>query len=95
MRRLCGKCPRPACGGRGRRSPERYGHVRAGSCAPGRVRGKGVATEFIGRVLDELRHNGRLVTVYCPLVRSFIDSHPQYADMVDREHPGLPSHAEG
>ncbi|GAA2056792.1 GNAT family N-acetyltransferase [Leifsonia soli] len=54
-----------------------------------KYRGKGVATEFIGRVLDELRHQNELIAVYCPLVRSFIDEHPQYASLLDPAHPGL------
>ncbi|WP_431220162.1 GNAT family N-acetyltransferase [Leifsonia xyli] len=54
-----------------------------------KYRGKGVATEFIGRVLDELRHQNEPIAVYCPLVRSFINEHPQYASLLDTAHPGL------
>jgi hypothetical protein len=54
-----------------------------------KFRGKGVATEFIGSVLSNLRQRNAKIAVYCPLVRTFIDSHPQYASMVDQKRPGL------
>jgi predicted GNAT family acetyltransferase len=53
-----------------------------------KFRGNGVATEFIGSVLNELRQQNAKIAVYCPLVRAFIDSHPQYANMVDQKRPG-------
>ncbi|WP_434316028.1 GNAT family N-acetyltransferase [Leifsonia sp. P73] len=54
-----------------------------------KYRGKGVASEFLGRVFDELRHQNEPIAVYCPLVRSFIDEHTQYASLLDPVHPGL------
>ena len=52
-------------------------------------RHQGVATELIRRVLDDLRSRGKLVTVMCPIVTAFIRRNPEYADLVDGEHPGL------
>lgn len=52
-------------------------------------RKQGVATELIRRVLDTLRSQGKTVTVVCPIVRTFITSHPEYEDLVDTGRPGL------
>ncbi len=49
-------------------------------------RGKGIATELIRRVLDDVRANGRTVTNYCPVVAAFIEQNPDYVDLIDREH---------
>ncbi|GMA92049.1 hypothetical protein GCM10025869_25780 [Homoserinibacter gongjuensis] len=51
-------------------------------------RGQGVATELIRRVLDDVRRQHKTVTIMCPVVRTFIDRHPDYADLVDAQHPG-------
>lgn len=56
-----------------------------------KFRGKGVATEFISRVLDELSQSKAKITIYCPLVRAFVDRHQQYAHLIDQGHPGVPS----
>jgi predicted GNAT family acetyltransferase len=52
-------------------------------------RNQGVGTELIRRVLDEMRTRGKTVTVMCPVVRTFIDHNPDYADLVDPRHPGV------
>ncbi|MEV6849852.1 GNAT family N-acetyltransferase [Actinoplanes sp. NPDC051411] len=52
-------------------------------------RNQGVATELIRRVLDDVRAHGKTVTIMCPIVRSFVERHPDYADLVDPRHPGL------
>ncbi|ETK34834.1 GNAT family N-acetyltransferase [Microbispora sp. ATCC PTA-5024] len=51
-------------------------------------RKRGVATELIRRVLDDVRAQGKTVTVMCPIVRTFIENNPEYADLVDSRHPG-------
>lgn len=51
-------------------------------------RNMGVATELIRRVLDDIRTQGKTVTILCPIVRTFIDKHPGYADLIDPTHPG-------
>jgi predicted GNAT family acetyltransferase len=55
------------------------------------LRGKGVAIEFIAHVLDDIRHSGRKVTNYCPIVRVFLDRFPQYVDVLDTARPGVTS----
>jgi predicted GNAT family acetyltransferase len=51
-------------------------------------RRQGVATELIRRVLDDVRTRGMTVTIRCPIVRTFIEHNPEYADLIDPEHPG-------
>jgi predicted GNAT family acetyltransferase len=52
-------------------------------------RNQGAATKLIRHVLDDLRTQGKKATVLCPIVRTFIDKHAEYQDVVDREHPGV------
>jgi predicted GNAT family acetyltransferase len=52
-------------------------------------RKQGIATELIRRVLDDIRAQGKTVTIMCPIVRTFIENNPGYADLIDTEHPGL------
>ncbi|MBE1876544.1 GNAT family N-acetyltransferase [Myceligenerans pegani] len=52
-------------------------------------RNQGAATELIHRVLDDIRAQGKTATILCPIVRTFIDRHPEYRDVVDPEHPGV------
>jgi predicted GNAT family acetyltransferase len=52
-------------------------------------RNQGAATTLIQHVLDDLRTQGRTATVLCPIVRTFIDKHAEYQDVVDQEHPGV------
>lgn len=54
-------------------------------------RGRGIAVELIAYALDDVRDRGMHVTVYCPLVSAFINQNPEYADLVDPEHPGRTS----
>jgi predicted GNAT family acetyltransferase len=52
-------------------------------------RRRGVATEMIRQVLDDIRAQGKTVTNLCPIVRTFIDKHPQYEDVIDPNDPGV------
>lgn len=54
-------------------------------------RHQGVATEMIRRILEEVASQSRTVTIICPIVRTFIDSHPEYEPLVDALHPGVRS----
>jgi predicted GNAT family acetyltransferase len=47
-----------------------------------------VATELIGRVLDDIRDSGKKITIICPVIGEFIARNPEYADLIDRAHPG-------
>ena len=52
-------------------------------------RKQGIATELIRRVLDDVRAQGKTVTIMCPIVRTFIEHNAEYADLIDRKHPGV------
>lgn len=52
-------------------------------------RNQGAATKIIQHVLDDVRTQGKTATVLCPIVRTYIDNHPEYQDVVDPEHPGV------
>jgi uncharacterized protein len=54
------------------------------------AREHGVGSTLVREVLDDLRDQGKTVTVMCPFVTEFIADHPEYADLVDRDHPGVP-----
>jgi quinol monooxygenase YgiN/predicted GNAT family acetyltransferase len=54
-----------------------------------RFQHQGVATSLIASALDDIRSKGMKITVLCPLVNTFIEQHPDYADLVDAEHPGV------
>jgi quinol monooxygenase YgiN/predicted GNAT family acetyltransferase len=56
-----------------------------------RFQHQGVATALIAAALDDIRAKGKKITILCPTVTAFIASHPDYADLVDAEHPGLTS----
>jgi predicted GNAT family acetyltransferase len=62
--------------------------LRATSVFP-EFRRQGIATELIRRVLDDVRAQGKTVTVMCPIVRTFVENNPEYADLIDPEHPGV------
>lgn len=44
--------------------------------------GMGLASQLIRYALDEARATGRNVLPFCPFVRSFIQRHPAYVDLV-------------
>ena len=44
--------------------------------------GRGLASQLIRFALDEARAAGRNVLPFCPFVRSFIQQHPAYVDLV-------------
>ncbi|RKN33927.1 GNAT family N-acetyltransferase [Micromonospora musae] len=51
-------------------------------------RGRGVAGRLVAGVLDELRVQGKTATVTCPFTAAFVNSHPEYADVLDPVFPG-------
>lgn len=55
--------------------------------------GHGVGHQLISGTLDDIRSQGSRITVICPVVREFIDRHPEYEDLIDPEHPGVRSKA--
>jgi len=46
-------------------------------------RGRGIATELIADVLDDLRGRDTRLTVLCPVVTAFMAGNPQYSDLLD------------
>ncbi len=44
--------------------------------------GKGIGTRLARDVLDGIRSRGLLMTPRCPFIRSFLERHPDYADLV-------------
>jgi predicted GNAT family acetyltransferase len=45
-------------------------------------RGRGLGAELVQGALDDVRKAGGLVVPQCWYVADFIDTHPEYADMV-------------
>lgn len=45
-------------------------------------RGRGVSTRLIGRFLDDVRARQMSVINYCPVVRTFAENNPGYADLI-------------
>jgi predicted GNAT family acetyltransferase len=44
--------------------------------------GRGIGSQFVAAVLDDVRRQGAKVLPVCPFVRAFIQRHPAYADLV-------------
>ena len=44
--------------------------------------GHGVASTLVREALDDVRARGLRVVPQCPYVRSFIDDHPEYQDLL-------------
>ena len=44
--------------------------------------GRGLGSRLAKHVLDDARKRGLGVRPRCPFIRSYIESHPQYADLV-------------
>jgi predicted GNAT family acetyltransferase len=47
--------------------------------------GQGVASQLVQFALDDMRAKGYRIVPQCPFVAGFVDDHPQYEDLVDRE----------
>jgi hypothetical protein len=54
----------------------------------GNHRNQGIATKLVRAVLDDIAAGGRRLTNYCGFVNAVIAANPEYADLVDKEHPG-------
>ncbi len=52
-------------------------------------RGRGIGTALVREALDDVRAKGLTLSNYCGFVAEFITAHPDYAGLVDTEHPGL------
>jgi predicted GNAT family acetyltransferase len=49
---------------------------------PAALRGRGIGSQMMHGVLQNLRARGLKVVPRCPFVADFINRHPQYADML-------------
>jgi predicted GNAT family acetyltransferase len=49
---------------------------------PRALEGRGVGSTLVGGMLDLIRAEGRKVVPMCSFVRYFINTHPDYADLV-------------
>ena len=52
-------------------------------------RGQGIATTLVRATLDDLAANGLSLTNYCGFITGFIAVHPEYAHLLDEQHPGM------
>jgi predicted GNAT family acetyltransferase len=50
-----------------------------------RFEGQGLGSQLIAGVLDEARAAGVWVLPFCPFVNSYVERHPEYADLVPEE----------
>jgi predicted GNAT family acetyltransferase len=46
--------------------------------------GKGLGSRLAAGALDDVRRHGHLVVPLCPFIASYIEHHPEYADLVDQ-----------
>ena len=51
---------------------------------PAAVEGRGLGSQLVRGMLDQIRASGRKVVPLCGFVASFIRSHPEYHDLVSR-----------
>jgi uncharacterized protein len=49
---------------------------------PVAARGRGLASELVKGVLDELRRRGLKIVPRCPFVTAYLAKHPEYRDLV-------------
>lgn len=49
---------------------------------PRALEGRGVGSKLVAGTLDHIRAEGRKVVPLCSFVRFFINTHPDYADLV-------------
>lgn len=44
--------------------------------------GRGIGSQFVAAMLDDIRRRKLRVLPMCPFVRAFLHKHPEYADLV-------------
>ena len=49
---------------------------------PPALNGKGIGSRLVRGLLDLVRAEGAKVRPLCPFVRSYVDTHPEYADLL-------------
>lgn len=48
--------------------------------------GQGLASQLIAAAIEEAKETGRSVLPFCPFVRSWIERHPDFVELVPVEH---------
>jgi uncharacterized protein len=51
---------------------------------PPELGGKGVGSKLVKGALDQVRADGLKVIPQCPFVKTYIDKHPEYADLLQQ-----------
>ena len=49
------------------------------------VEGEGLGSTLVAGALDDIRARGLEVVPLCPFASAFIERHPEYADLVERD----------
>jgi hypothetical protein len=49
---------------------------------PVAARGRGLASQLVAGVLDEMRRRGLKIVPRCPFVSAYLAKHPEYRDLV-------------
>ena len=47
--------------------------------------GRGLGSQLAKAALDATRTTGERIVPFCPFIASYVERHPQYADLVDHE----------
>ncbi|HWS47883.1 MAG TPA: GNAT family N-acetyltransferase [Acidimicrobiia bacterium] len=47
--------------------------------------GRGLGSKLAAGALDDIRSRGLRVVPLCPFIEAYIESHPEYQDLVDRD----------
>ncbi len=50
--------------------------------------GQGIAGQLVKGALDDIRADGKQITVFCDVVSAYLAKHPEEQDLVDPKHPG-------
>lgn len=66
-----------------REAPDRVNF--AHTFTPPELRGRGIASVVVKRGLEWARESGTSIKAGCPYVSSYLERHPEYADLVARE----------
>lgn len=53
---------------------------------PASARGKGLGGILVKYVLDYARTQHLKIIVYCPFVTKYLETHPEYNDLLDESH---------
>ena len=49
---------------------------------PPEIGGRGIGTQLVREVLDDVRRRGLKVVATCPFVSAFLGKHPEYGDLI-------------